>query len=92
MKNEKNQYKKGEMLVNTIGWPCIVLEATHGNDPQIINMVEVFGFEHECGSIYTNEIARRLNKDEFEKMVVTQGHEVNKYYFKGTLLEQSKQS
>lgn len=87
MKNIKNQYKKGEMLVNTIGWPCIVMEATRGNDPTIINMVEVFGVEHECGSIYTNEIASRINKVEFEEMIAAQGYEIGKYYFKGTLLE-----
>jgi len=85
--NPKNQYKKGEMLVNTIGWACIVMEATRGYNPTIIPMVEVFGFEHECGSIYTNEIARRITKEEFEEIIKANGNEVGDYYFKGKLID-----
>lgn len=84
--NKNNQYKKGEMLVNTIGWACIVMEATRGNDPQIVPMVEVFGFEHECGSIYTNEIARRINREEFESLKKASGHENEELIFKGELI------
>lgn len=85
--NPRNQYKKGEMIVNTIGWAGIVMEATRGNNPTIIPMVEVFGFEHECGSIYTHEIARRINKNEFENFVIASGNKVGDYYFKGELLD-----
>jgi len=85
--NAKNQYKKGEMIVNTIGWAGIVVEGTRGNDPMIVNMVEVFGFEHESGSMYTNEVARRIGRSEFEMLVKAQGHAIGDYYFKGELLE-----
>ena len=83
----ENQYKKGEILVNTIGWVCIVMEATRGNNPTIIPMVEVFGFEHECGSIYTNEIARRITKKEAEEIVANNGQSFSDRFFKGELLE-----
>ena len=85
--NLHNQYKKGEMIINTIGWAGIVMEATRGNNPEIIPMVEMFGFEHECGSIYTNEIARRINQHEFERVIKEQGHKVGDYYFKGELIK-----
>lgn len=88
MTNPKNQYKKGEMIVNTIGWPAIVMEATRGNDPQIIPMVEVFGFEHECGSIYTNEVAERiLSWEEFDIWRTKVGMQNEKLIFKGQLIE-----
>ncbi len=87
MKNEKNQYKKGEMIVNTLGWGGIVTEATRGNDPSIVNMVEVFGIAHETGSMYTNEVAARIGKQELEMIVKIQGYTLDDRYFKGNLLE-----
>ena len=85
--NPRNQYKKGEILVNTIGWVCIVMEATRGNNPTIIPMVDVFGFEHECGSIYTNEIARRITKKEAEDIVKQNGQNLSETYYKGALID-----
>ena len=91
--NAKNQYKKGELIVNNLGWAGIVMEGTRGNDPTIINLVEMFGFEHEGGSIYTDDrigdiyVERRINKAEFEALITAQGHKVGDYYFKGELLE-----
>lgn len=87
--NPKNQYKKGELILNVAGWPAIVMEATRGNDPTIIPMVEVFGFEHECGSIYTNEVVQRLNKVEFETYLKMTGMIAEKLYFKGKLIERN---
>jgi len=88
--NERNIYKKGEMLLNVMGWPCIVMEATRGNNPTIIQMVEVYGFEHECGSIYTNEIVARLTKAQFEDYKKKMGMENEEQYFKGELVEPIK--
>ena len=85
--NTHHQFKKGEMIVNMFGWPGIVIEATRGNDPAIINCVEVFGFEHESGSMYTNEVVRRIDKIEFEKLKKETGHENESIYFKGQLIE-----
>ena len=92
MTNPKNQYKKGELILNNVGWAGIVMEATRGNDPTIINMVEMFGFEHECGSIYTDSRigdvypVKRLTKAEFEKTIADAGFKVGDYYFKGELI------
>lgn len=88
--NPKNIYKKGEMLLNGAGWPSVVMEGTRGNNPTIINMVEVFGFEHECGSCYTNEIVARLTKSEFEAHKAKMGFADAPLYFKGTLIEPTK--
>ena len=85
--NLKNQYKKGEMLINVYGWPAIVTEATRGNDPEIINCVEVFGIEHESGSMYTNEVIRRINKAEFDELRKQMGTDKENIYFKGALLD-----
>ena len=95
MKNEKNIYKKGELIVNNVGWAGIVMEGTRGNDPTIINMVEMFGHEHECGSIYTDGridpdgvfVQGRIGKAEFERIITARGYKVNDYYFKGELLD-----
>ena len=85
--NPKNQYKKGEMLINAAGWPSIVMEATRGNNPTIIPIVEIYGFEHECGSCYTNEITSRLTREEFELAKRNLGHGDANQYFKGELIE-----
>lgn len=81
------QYKKGEMILNKAGWPGIVMESTRGNDPEIIPMVEIWGFEHECGSIYTNEVVCRLTLDEFENLREQNGYN-GEQYFKGKLIVQ----
>lgn len=83
----KNQYKKGEMIVNIIGWPGIVVEGTRGNNPEIIPLVEMFGFEHETGSIYTNEVVKRLTKKEFDYCRSLVGMADEHIYFKGELIE-----
>lgn len=81
--NETNQYKKGELFLNKMGWAGIVMEATRGNNPTIIPMTEIFGFEHECGSIYTNEIERRISIAEFRSIAGGKGD----IYFKGKILD-----
>lgn len=89
--NKNNQYKKGEMLINLAGWSCIVMEATRGNNPTIIPMVEVYGLEHECGSIYTNEIRERVGKNLFEHYKALNGFKPDEsQYFKGELVEPTK--
>ena len=76
------------MFVNIAGWPGIVMEATRGNDPTIIPMTEIFGFEHECGSIYTNEIMKRVpTVKEFNMWRSKVGMENEPIYFKGELIE-----
>jgi hypothetical protein len=87
-KNPKNIYRKGEMILNAVGWPGIVIEGTRGNDPEIINIVEMFGYEHESGSIYTNEVIARLTKEQFESYKKKMGYDSDeKQYFKGELIE-----
>lgn len=83
-----NQYKKGEMILNTAGWPGIVIEATRGNNPSIV-IVEMYGIEHESGSIYTNEIVKRLNRAEFETYKANLGHAQAEKYYKGDLVDQA---
>jgi len=88
LKNPKNIYKKGEMILNVAHWPAIVMEGTRGNDPEIINMVEVYGFAHECGSIYTNEVIARLTKEDFVAWKKVNGYdEKEPQYFKGELID-----
>ena len=84
--NKKNQYKKGELIANKLGWVGIVIENTRGNDPNIV-MVEMYGFEHESGSIYTSEIAGRITKTQFEWGKKAMGYERQSSYFKGELIE-----
>ena len=84
--NKANQYRKGELVLLKANWPAIVMEATRGNNPTIINMVEVFGFAHECGSCYTSDVLKRLNGNEFEMFKKMMGFENEKHYFEGALI------
>lgn len=82
--------KKGTMFIDGAKWVGIVTEAerTKNYKPHnIINCAEMYGFYHESGSKYANEVVALLTKDEFEAGKKALGFENESNYFKGELIE-----
>ncbi len=87
--NTSTIFKKGEMFIDFAGWAGIVIEATRGKNPTIIPCTEMFGFEHECGSKYANEVVYRVSEEELRNRISNSElcYDKNiKFYFKGTLI------
>lgn len=82
--------KKGQMFWDiNLGWPGIIMEAERTkkyNEHNIINMTEVYGFAHDMGSKYANEITHLLTEDEFELAKSYLGFDKTPNYFKGKLI------
>lgn len=81
---------KGTVCLDEAGWVSIIVEAerTKRYSPRnIINIAEVFGFEHESGSKYANEIVAIIEtKDDFAKYLGLLGFNPGQVYWKGKLL------
>ena len=80
---------KGQMFMDGANWPGIIVEAERTKkygENNIINMVEIYGFEHEMGSKYANEITHLLTEDEFELAKSYLGFDKTPNYFKGKLI------
>ena len=45
-------FKKGDYAINQMGWVCKLIQYVNTTTP----MCEVWGFEHEFGSVYANEL------------------------------------
>lgn len=63
-------FKKGQVGYNRgFGWPLIVTTAYYGKNPNGAVSVEVFGFEHECGSIYAKDIIKAESVESWKSQV-----------------------
>lgn len=66
---KKLGFKKGD-FVFTGTFPGIIIGDVHTWTPTC----EVWGFEHECGSVYAHEL-KRLTREEFMAMAKGLGYE-----------------
>ena len=79
-----NTFLKGRVGF-TGNWPVIVLERAKSDKPFTPVLCEVFGFEHESGSCYLQDISL-LPLDMWLDTFKAQGHNVEEIYFKGKLI------
>ncbi len=63
-------FKKGDFVFTGM-FPAIIISDAHTATP----CCEVWGIEHESGSVYAHEL-RRITKDEFINACIDQGHVV----------------
>ena len=78
---------KGQIGWNKeFGWPLIINRAFYGklDKPYAILECEVFGLEHECGSIYASQFRAEKDLDYWKGEVVG----LDQRYFKGELVAQ----
>jgi len=86
MSGYSNTHVKGRIGYNTAGWPLIVVERAKSDKPKTAVLCEVFGLEHESGSVYHDEIILSDDIELWHKRVAEQGHNSDQRYFKGDLL------
>ena len=67
-------------------WPLIVIERAKSDAPLTPVLCEVFGFEHESGSVYAKEIRLTTDLAGWEAAVRASGVEPTERYFKGPLV------
>jgi hypothetical protein len=80
-----NQYVKGAIGF-TGSWPVIVIERARSDQPMTPVLCEVFGLEHESGSVYLHEITLTNQRGAWEAQVAQQGFDVAQRYFKEALI------
>ena len=87
-----NVLLKGRVGYNTVGWPLVIMERAKSDAPMTPVLCEVFGIEHECGSVYAKDISLPHNDllgnsmKQWKERVSNQGFNPNDLYFKGALL------
>lgn len=89
--NRKNDgpLKKGQMFIDVAGWVGVVMEAERTkkyNEYNIINCADMFGFYHEPGSKYANEVVALLTEDEFNETKAALGFSNEDTIYKGQLI------
>ena len=67
-------------------WPLIVIERAKSDKPLTPVLSEVFGFEHESGSVYAKDITLTTDLAGWEEAVRRQGFQPSGRYFKGPLV------
>jgi len=80
---------KGQMFIDNTNWVGVVMSPERTKKYgayNIINCVDMFGFEHEAGSKYANEVIGLLNEDEFNVAKAELGFDNEKTIFKGKLI------
>ena len=80
---------KGQLFMDNIGWVGVVMEAEKTkrySEYNIINCVDIFGFEHEAGSKYANEVRFLLTENEFNSKKAELGFEKEDTIYKGQLI------
>jgi len=77
---------KGRIGYNSIGWPLIVMERAKSDNPQTPVLCEVWGYEHECGSVYAGEICLTNDKHRWDNDVRKMNGNPDNHYFKGKLV------
>ena len=92
MSGYSDTYLKGRIGYNTVGWPLIVTERARSDKPLTPVPCEVWGLEHEMGSVYLNEITLTDDLHTWERRVQHFSGDPAKRYFKGKLLTGSTAS
>ncbi|MFA5298600.1 MAG: hypothetical protein WC389_10395 [Lutibacter sp.] len=77
---------KGTIGYNPMGWACIAIERAKSDKPMTPIMCEVWGYEHECGSMYRNEFTPTNDLENWKAAVKAYGGDPDQRYFKGKLI------
>lgn len=80
-----DRYVKGA-IGYTGTWPLIVIERAKSDKPLTPVLSEVFGFEHESGSVYLKDIRLTTDLAGWKEAVRAQGFNPDERYFKGPLV------
>lgn len=86
MAGYSDTHLKGRIGYNLIGWPLIIMERAKSDKPMTAVLCEVFGFEHESGSVYHKEIILSDDLEVWKTAVRKSGADPEQVYFKGKLL------
>ena len=81
-----NKILKGTIGYNPMGWAAVVMERARSDKPDTPVLCEVWGFEHECGSMYYIEFKPATNLEEWKEAVEREGGNPDDRYFKGELI------
>ena len=81
-----NKFVKGAIGFTSGSWPLIVIERARSDAPLTPVLCEVFGFEHESGSVYLKDITLTTQRASWEAQITAQGFDVNQRCFKGPLV------
>ena len=81
-----NRLLKGVIGYNPMGWAAVVMERAKSDKPNTPVMCEVWGFEHECGSMYYSEFTPAKNIEDWKSRVRQEGGDPDDRVFKGGLL------
>jgi hypothetical protein len=80
-----NKFVKGAIGF-TSSWPLIVIERARSDSPLTPVLCEVFGFEHESGSVYAKDVRLTTDIEAWNAAVKDQGFDASQRYFKGKLI------
>jgi hypothetical protein len=69
---------KGDWCLNACGWVCRILSDVRTFAP----CCEVWGFEHEAGSVYAAELTK-ITESQAYAMITKAGYDPNHQYYKG---------
>lgn len=69
--------KKGDYFRNG-PWPARLMQSPRSGTP----LMEVWGFEHECGSVYAKDLVP-ISEETAHQMIRDQGFDPSKQYYKG---------
>lgn len=81
-----NKLLKGRIGYNNCGWPLIIMERAKSDNPQTPVLCEVWGYAHECGSIYAGEISLETDENLWADAVRAMNGNPADHYFKGKLI------
>jgi len=81
-----NLLLKGVIGYNPMGWACIVMERAKSDKPMTPVLCEVWGYEHECGSMYYNEFTPASNLEEWKNRIRELDGNPEDRVFKGNLI------
>ena len=81
-----NRLLKGIIGYNPMGWASIVMERAKSDKPETPVLCEVWGYEHECGSMYYHEFTPTDDIENWKKAIKAYGGDPEDRYFKGELL------
>lgn len=85
--NEYPKLKKGTLVWHG-AWPAIVMQSSRRKHKTALEpiMCEVWGFAHECGSCYRQDLHPAHDRREWEDAVRFHGGDPEDRYFKGELI------
>jgi hypothetical protein len=81
-----NRILKGTIGYNPMGWASIAMERARSDKPNTPVLCEVWGMEHECGSMYYEEFSPTKDVEAWENHIKAAGFDPKDRYFKGKLI------